>query len=119
MDETKKFDYLQGTQAGMSAPRPFDNQGVKCISGLTGEVYNTGDAQEMTDVQRAWLYSKDPSVFAMQKGKTDQRLKVDNALSLPLGKGEREHFELSDQPGYYRRKRCEITNIKNNVITKK
>jgi len=55
----------------MRQARPFVQQGVKCISGLTGEIYKTDDPQESTDVQRSWLYSKDPSVVAMQKGKTD------------------------------------------------
>ena len=77
---------------GLSLPRPFVEQGVKCISGLTGEVYKLDDPQESTDVQRSWLYSKDPSVAAMQKGKTDQTLLKDNALSLPLGDGERAAF---------------------------
>jgi len=55
----------------MRAPRPFDSQGVRCISGLVAEVYKVDDPQESTDVQRAWLYPKDPAVTAMQKGKAD------------------------------------------------
>lgn len=55
----------------MRAPRAFENQGVMCISGLVAEVYKQDDPQESTDVQRAWLYPKDPAVTAMQKGKTD------------------------------------------------
>lgn len=43
-----------------------------CISGLVAEVYKQDDPQESTDVQRAWLYPKDPAVTAMQKGKADQ-----------------------------------------------
>ena len=80
----------------MSAPRPFEQQGVKCNSGLTGEVFSTGDAQKSTDVQRSWLYSKDPSVAAMQKGKTSQKLTADNETSLPLGDGEHATFVHSD-----------------------
>ena len=68
-----RFNFTSNTQGGLSKPRPFEEQGVKCISGLTGEVYNCNDPQESTDVQRSWLYSKDPSVAAMQKGKVDQR----------------------------------------------
>ena len=56
-------------QGGLRQPRPFVEQGVKCISGLTGEVYKLEDPQESTDVQRSWLYSKDPSIGYMQKGK--------------------------------------------------
>lgn len=55
----------QGTiQGGLEIPRPFVNQGVKCVSGLTGEIYKGADPQEATDVQRSWLYTKDPSVKA-------------------------------------------------------
>lgn len=54
----------------------------------------------------------------MQKGKEDQTLKEDNELSLPLGDGERAHFPLSDEIGFYRHKR-DITIIKNQVITRK
>ena len=92
---------------------------MKCISGLTGEVYKVADPQESTDVQRSWLYSKDPSITAMQKGKVDQTQKVDNELSLPLGEGFRSTQVLSDQPGFYRRKRTSITMQKNQIITRK
>ena len=54
----------------------------------------------------------------MQKGKVDQRPKTDNELSLPLGDGERAHFPLSDEVGFYRHKR-DITIIKNQIITRK
>lgn len=94
-------------------------QGVKCISGLTGEVFKLDDPQESTDVQRSWLYSKDPSVETMKKGKVDQRLTKDNELSLPLGEGARAGYKFSDQPGAYRHMRTEITIIKNQPITRK
>jgi len=105
-------------QSGLRQPRPFVEQGVKCISGLTGEVYKLEDPQESTDVQRSWLYSKDPSIAYMQKGKTDQTLKQDNELSLPLGDGERAGYQFSAEPGYYRHKR-NITIQKNQIITRK
>ena len=54
----------------------------------------------------------------MEQGKADQTLKQDNELSLPLGDGERAHFPLSDEVGFYRHKR-DITIIKNPVITRK
>jgi hypothetical protein len=39
------------------------------ISNLTGEVYSKSfDPQEQTDVQRAWLYSEDPGVKAVNMG---------------------------------------------------
>jgi hypothetical protein len=34
----------------MRAARPFENQGVMCLSGLVAEVYKTEDPQESTDV---------------------------------------------------------------------
>ena len=113
------FKYTQTTQGGLSKPRPFEEQGVKCISGLTGEVYKKDDPQESTDVQRSWLPSKDPSVKFMQQGKVDQRQLVDNELSLPLGAGAHASFPLSDQNGFYRHKRTEITMLKNDLITRK
>ena len=64
------------------------------------------------------MYAKDPGVTAVEKGKVDQMLKEDNELSLPLGDGERAHFPLSDEIGFYRHKR-DITIIKNQVITRK
>ena len=93
-------------------------QSVKITSGLCGEVYKEDDPQSCTDVQRSWLYAKDPAVLAMQNGKKDQTLLKDNELSLPLGEGERAHFPLSDEVGFYRHKR-DITIIKNQVITRK
>lgn len=86
---------------------------------MTGEVFKLDDPQESTDVQRSWLYSKDPSVQAAKKGKTDQRLAHDNELSLPLGDGARSEYVFSDKPGAYRHMRTEITIIKNQPITRK
>ena len=54
----------------------------------------------------------------MQKGKTDQTLKQDNELSLPLGDGERANWKFSADPGFYRHKR-NITIQKNQLITRK
>jgi hypothetical protein len=110
---------VQEKQGGLRQPRPFVEQGVKCMSGLTGEIYKLEDPKESTDVQRAWLYPKDASLIAAAKGKTDQTLKVDNELSLPLGDGERATKVISGEPGYYRHKRCDITIQKNNIITRK
>jgi hypothetical protein len=64
------------------------------------------------------LYTKDQSVILAKEGKTDQSLKQDNELSLPLGDGERAGYEFSSQPGAYRHKR-NITIQKNQVITRK
>ena len=89
------------------------------MSGLTGEIYKLEDPKESTDVQRAWLYPKDASLIAAAKGKTDQTLKADNELSLPLGDGERARQVISGEPGFYRIKRSEIPRQKNNIITRK
>ena len=49
--------------------RPDDEQGIKKISNLVGEVYSKNfDPQEQTDVQRAWLYQQDPGVTAVNRG---------------------------------------------------
>lgn len=88
------------------------------ISGLVGEVHKVEDPQHSTNIQRSWLYAKDPGMDVLEKGKPDQTLKQDNELSLPLGDGERAHFPLSDEVGFYRHKR-DITIIHNPVITRK
>ena len=41
--QTERFKYIVGTQGGLGEPRPFVMQGVKCLSGLTGERYQTSD----------------------------------------------------------------------------
>jgi len=82
-------------------------------------VYKCEDPQVSTDVQRAWLYSKDGAINSYQKGKVDQKLKMDNETSLQMGDGARANFTLSCEDNFYRHKRCEITNIKNQVLTKK
>ena len=118
-EQQAAFALTQEKQGGLRQPRPFVEQGVKCMSGLTGEIFKQGDPKEQTEIQRAWLYPKDASLVAMQKGKTDQTLKQDNELSLPLGDGERAGYKFSSEPGYYRHKRCDITIQKNNIITRK
>jgi hypothetical protein len=103
----------------VSHARPIEKQGVRCTAGLTGEVFKKGDPQESTEVQRTWLATTDPSVRFYHLGKKDQRLKQDNELSLPLGDGVHAAFEKSDQNGFYRHKRSDITRYKNTVITQK
>ena len=115
----KKFSSHQLYQAGVSKARKWEEQGVKCNSGLTGEVLVKGDPQESTEVQRAWLPAKDAAVEAAKRGKVDQNPKTDNELSLPLGEGAHANFPLSDEPGFYRHKRCFITNVKNEIISRK
>jgi len=64
-----EFMETYNKQAGGQV-RPFETQGVKLISNLTGEVYSKSfDPQEQTDVQRSWLYHEDPGVRAVNEGK--------------------------------------------------
>lgn len=67
------------------------------------------------------MYSQDPGVKAVNEGKggKNQMQPFDNALSLPLGDGVWNVHPKSDEPGYYRRIRQDVTVIKNNVITRK
>lgn len=81
-------------------------------------MHKVEDPQASTNIQRSWLYAKDPGLGVVEVGKADQTLKEDNALSLPLGDGERAHFPLSDEVGFYRHKR-DITIIHNPIITRK
>jgi hypothetical protein len=94
-------------------------QGCKCNAGLIGEFFNRGDPQQSTEVQRAWLPSKDASIAAYHKGKTNQRLEKDNELSLPIGEGSQATFRFSDQPGFYRRISQDVTILRNETITQK
>lgn len=103
--------------AGLSAPRPFEKQSVKCSAGLIGEVYKQSDPQVTTEVQRSWLPATDASLANFHKGKTSQVNDKDNETSLPLGEGAHASFTKSDEPAYYRRIRRDVTIVKNNVIT--
>jgi hypothetical protein len=104
--------------------RPFDDQKVRCLSKLTGEQYNeVYDPQGQTDVQRSWLYNKDPSLVAASAGysKKEQTNFFDNALSLPMGDGVHCLRKFSDAPGHERHKRSDVIleRCKNKIITKK
>ena len=117
-----KFGESLVRDCGISAPRPLDKQGVACSAGLTGEFYRaaTKDPQESTNVQRSWLYTNDAAVKAHEQGpKVSQQLTKDNETSLPIGMGEREHFKVSTEPGFYRHHRSEITMVRNKVLTQK
>jgi len=95
-------------------------QGMKKISGLTGEVYNKyADPQEETEVQRTWIYKPDPGVEGVKKGmhEMDQVAEYDNANSLCLGKGEHHYHKKSTEPGAYRNIRTDITaNLDHNAL---
>lgn len=101
------------TQSINSGERNYDpKQGLKKLSGLISEVYNTSaDPQEHTEVQRTWIYRPDNAVEAVKQGTNyqDQVKPYDNATSLPLGKGEHHYHKKSTDPGAYRHLRSDIT----------
>ena len=85
--------------------RAEDQQGIKKISNLVGEVYSKNfDPQEQTDVQRAWLYQQDPGVTAVNKGLTgkNQVFFYDNACSLPMGEGIHATKKFTGENGEFR-----------------
>ena len=102
---------------------------MRTVSCLTGEnfakdatIRQQRDPQEQTDVQRAWLYSKDAAVVAAKELPTVAATQVqpfDNMLSLPMGEGEWALKPKSDQPNFFRRVRQDVTIQKNQVITRK
>lgn len=99
-------------------------QKVRILSKLTGEQYNeVYDPQGQTDVQRSWLYNKDPSLVAASAGysKKEQTNFLDNANSLPMGDGVHQLRNFSDAPGHERHKRSDVIleRCKNRIITKK
>lgn len=107
--------------------RPIEKQKVCTVSCLTGENLSKEhgdkkDAQEHTDVQRSWLYSKDAALAAVRAQPpvtVSNILPYDNATSLPLGDGVWSQKPKGDQPGFYRRIRTDVTIQKNNVISRK
>ena len=74
-------------------------------------------------MQRTWLYGGDNTLEAVKaqgpEGKTSQLLPYDNALSLPLGDGVWASKPKSDQPGFYRHIRSDVTIQKNTIISRK
>ena len=117
----ENFQKTAKTLAGGNA-RPFENQGIHKISNLVGEVYSKRyDPQEQTDVQRSWLYQKDPGVRAVNDGKAGaaQMQFYDNANSLPLGEGIHATKKFDDSVGAFRRIRQDVTITKNETITRK
>ena len=100
--------------------RPEEMQGLKRISNLVGEVYSKShDAQEQTDVQRAWQYQQDPGVNAVNCGMTgkNQQFFYDNANSLPMGEGIHATMHFDDKPGTFRIIRTDVTLTKQHFIT--
>jgi len=79
---------------------------ILCAEILKG----SDDPQHNTKVQKSWIPSGDPGIAARESFKhPDDLPPVDNENSLPLGKGNYFTKKFSDQPGAYRRVRCEIT----------
>ena len=102
---TANFAAQQKILAGGQV-RAAEEQGIRKISNLVGEVYSKSyDPQEQTDVQRSWLYQEDPGVRAVNMGKAGapQMQFFDNANSLPLGEGIHATKKFDDTPGAFRR----------------
>lgn len=124
----KQLETTFTSQAGGNI-RPMDLQKVRTVSCLTGENYSKDpnarsmrDPQEQTDVQRAWLYSKDAAVTAVNNNPTvavPQVQPYDNQLSLPLGDGVWALKPKADAPGFFRHVRTDVTIQKNKIITRK
>jgi hypothetical protein len=109
-EAVQSFSKTFHTDAG---GRNYDpKQGLKKLSGLTAEVYNTSaDPQEHTEVQRTWIYRRDNAIEAVKQGLEDAKKipDYDNANSLPLGKGEHHYHKKSTDNGAYRTIRTDIT----------
>ena len=119
----RKFEATQDHCSG-GQHRPIEDQKLRTLSNLTGEVYNANyDAQGQTDVQRSWLYQQDPSLRAANAGfsKRDQVAMFDNANSLCLGDGVQNLRNFNANAGAERHMRKDVTldQIKNVIITKK
>lgn len=110
-DETVKT--FTSTFHKSSGVRNYDpKQGIKKLSGLISEVYNTSaDPQEHTEVQRTWIYRKDNAIEAVKQDLHLQKQvkEYDNANSLPLGKGEHYYHKKATEDGAYRKIRTEIS----------
>lgn len=78
---------------------------------LVGEVLRTNnDPQHDTIAQRAWINKRDAAVDAVNAGKVPKELpKYDNALSLPLGEGNRAEMPITAEDNAYRRIRRDVT----------
>ena len=111
------FNTTQGINAGGKDYNP--KRGVKKLSGLTGEVYNTSaDPQEHTEIQRTWIYRKDNAIEATKYGKfeNDKDKPYDNANSLPIGKGEHYYRSKLTNEGAFRHQRSDITRTSDDPV---
>ena len=103
--------------------RPADQQSVRVISNLMGEILNEGaDPQERVDIQRQWLPQTDPAIRSVNEGnyRLNQTNMFDNANSLPLGEGMQLAFMRPNPMGAnFPRKSQDVTKVPNQVITRK
>jgi len=78
---------------------------------MAGEILRkSGDPKYDTETQRVWIGKKDPSVLVAESSASFQPLPdTDNALSLPLGDGERARMLLLERPGIYNKKKTDVT----------
>merc|ERR1712048_476105 len=104
-------------------PRAFEDQQVRRITNLMGEnMVQENDAQERVDIQRQWLPQTDIAIHNVNNGKArlTQTNMFDNANSLPIGEGHKPAFQqYAADGGYYPRRGADVTQIPNQVITRK
>ena len=123
MSSKQDVEKINLTKTGAGANnRPIDEQCTKIISNLTGEIFDSNhDAQLKTDVQRTWLYQIDQAVAVVKDGNARQQQvnMFDNATSLPMGDGMHKVSDHMNHTSAYGRKKCDVTHIRNNAITRK
>lgn len=78
---------------------------------MVGEILRrNNDPKYDTDAQRVWIGKRDAGVLAAETGGVSTELPAtDNALSLPLGDGERARMLLLERPGIYNKRKTDIT----------
>lgn len=77
---------------------------------MAGEILRrSGDPKYDTETQRVWIGKRDAGVLAAEAGVFKAVPPTDNALSLPLGDGERARMLLLDRPGIYNKRKTDIT----------
>lgn len=87
---------------------------------LAGEILRKSeDPKADTEAQRTWTGKRDAGVLAAQRKKAKDMLAFDNALSLPLGDGERAKMLILEKPGVHNKRKTDITaKLGKKVITK-
>lgn len=80
------------------------------------------DPQERVDIQRQWLPQTDIAIHNVNNGKArlSQANMFDNCNSLPMGEGVQLAFmKPKEDGGYFPRRGQDVTQIPNQIITRK